>query len=68
MASSGSARNTPPPNSPSAAPVNFKANQQRRPETVSHKAVFFLGQNFMRVGCCLQELELIIWSHFEAHF
>ena len=54
MASSGSARNTPRPNSPTAAPVNFKANQQKRLKTESLMVDFFLKCNFQE-GTLLSE-------------
>ena len=48
MASSGSARNTPPRNSPLAAPVNFKVDQQSMSHLASEWMDIFIRQN--RIG------------------
>ena len=48
MASSGSARNTPPRNSPLAAPVNFKVDQQSKSDLASKWMDIFIRQN--RIG------------------
>ena len=60
MASSGSARNTPPANSPTAAPVNFKANYEREVKIVLHMVDFFFIKKFIITHCCLRGLKLLI--------
>ena len=48
MASSGSARNTPPQNSPLAAPVNFKGDRQSKSDLASKWMDIFIRQD--RIG------------------